>query len=569
MFSSSPHLWKYPCQLSVEFEAKHYFPTFFTLFANEILQFSQVIFGLRLEVGTKMEATAEEVLFPRDDTVATDTATELSPLEEAAKNGDVSTVVDLINNGSLSYIAHKVLKDGEEVLISTLVNNCLGKKSALHYAAENGHAATVDILLEVGFDADAKIEPLSTDYHWGQLPKSKLERDRAVHLAARMGHIDVLRSLRAHGAIFNVPGERKDRFLGGYHPIHEACSKGHDEVVSYLLKCDGSVINVMTGVGFPVAGVPVAGVDFSDRQLTPLMVAAKEGNLSTVNLLIHLGDPFGVSGLFPSDGSCFLYTTTALHQAAKYGHVPIVALLIEHGMDLNARPERREETVLDAAITGGSTRAVRFLIERGVDVNLPNRDGKTALHSAVEHGHVQITRLLLKNGADPNVAVDGITPFWMAAKTGNCKIGKILLDKCVHLNIPNCPLSIVETAVGWRRWEFLQMFLERRPAMYVPQTLNSALRQILGEGDGVLGEIVAGSVECVRILLQHDATVEKFENVLGAAVEAEELELVEILFEYGRSNGLSLRSAHAIIFNQGAENSTAETRKRKRDTSAV
>lgn len=499
-----------------------------------------------------MAAFGEYMEFEHSDgyAVATDASTQLlSPLEEAAKNGGLATVVDLIKKGGLSYINH---------------DNFLGKKSALHYAAENGHANIVKILLEAGFDVNAKIEPRSTDLR--QLPESSSERDRAVHLAARMGHIKVLRTLHAHGAMFNVPGERKDWVLGGYHPIHEACSKGDDTMVRNLLQYDKSAINVMTGVGYPslgasstVAGVPIAPVpaNFFDRQLTPLMIAAKEGHYSTVQTLILAGEPFGVSGPFPED----LYTT-ALHQAAKYGHVKLVRTLHYFGMDVNVRPIHREETVLNEAVTGGSIEMVNFLIENGADVHLPNRDGKTALHSAVEYEHEQIIGVLLKNGADPHVAVDGITPLWMAAKVGNCNIGKFLLEIGVEVNVPNCPLSIVETAVGYRHWRFLDMILELKPEIKDPQILNSALRQILGEGDGILGEMVGGSIECVSILLRHGATVEKLESVLKTAIKTKEYELVDILHEYAQYNDPSLLDL--FVNTSALEAPSLHLRKRKR-----
>jgi len=58
-----------------------------------------------------------------------------------------------------------------------------------------------------------------------------------------------------------------------------------------------------------------------------------------------------------------------------------------------------EIALLDAAIKG-DTAAVKALLDRGVNVNTRDPDGRTPLTEAAYYGHTEIARLLLDHGAD-------------------------------------------------------------------------------------------------------------------------------------------------------------------------
>ena len=52
------------------------------------------------------------------------------------------------------------------------------------------------------------------------------------------------------------------------------------------------------------------------------------------------------------------------------------------------------------ALYEGHPRVARLLLEHGVDVNAKDNDGTTALHLALEGSRLEFARLLLKYGAD-------------------------------------------------------------------------------------------------------------------------------------------------------------------------
>ncbi len=57
---------------------------------------------------------------------------------------------------------------------------------------------------------------------------------------------------------------------------------------------------------------------------------------------------------------------------------------------------------LHVACYDGKLDVLRFLIDRGSDINSPNEEGFIPLHLASRYGHVEAARLLLDRGSDVN-----------------------------------------------------------------------------------------------------------------------------------------------------------------------
>lgn len=74
------------------------------------------------------------------------------------------------------------------------------------------------------------------------------------------------------------------------------------------------------------------------------------------------------------------------------------------------------------AVQGGRPELVRFLLERGAQVNARDDRGFTALHRVAEQGDLPLVELLLDRGADPRVDALGHTPVSLAEGRGHDEV---------------------------------------------------------------------------------------------------------------------------------------------------
>lgn len=80
----------------------------------------------------------------------------------------------------------------------------------------------------------------------------------------------------------------------------------------------------------------------------------------------------------------------------------------------------------------GHLELVKYFVERGVPIDIPDDDGISALQWACYEGYTDIVKYLIKNGADVNTQdKDGLTPLMDAAQKNHIEIVRFLLDNGV------------------------------------------------------------------------------------------------------------------------------------------
>lgn len=98
-----------------------------------------------------------------------------------------------------------------------------------------------------------------------------------------------------------------------------------------------------------------------------------------------------------------------------------IRLLVPYGLDLNL-PDVDGKTVLMEAAHLDYTRLARYVLKHGADVNVCDREGRTALIIAVVQRHTWLVRLLLEHGANCNVRdAGGYTALSLAIQSGLSK----------------------------------------------------------------------------------------------------------------------------------------------------
>jgi uncharacterized protein len=295
-------------------------------------------------------------------------------------------------------------------------------------ASVNGKAAMIGKLLQGGADPNAALS------RYG---------DTALMLAARTGNTDAIKVLLDHGAQVN-----QQETWGGTNALMWAVSERHPAVVKMLLERGADVnarskfVPSTTGRGFegttPVASKPGQPEEFSSGLLTPLLFAAREGDLESARLLVAAGADVNATD---GDGK------NALGLAIFDGNYEVASFLVDNHTDVNradaqnftplfwAADRRNMETAPNFPwmVTTDPLPLIRKLLDAGANPNaLVNntprarmREGSprivfaTALMRAAFSGDLELTKLLLAHGADPHImSKDRETTLMAAAGTG-------------------------------------------------------------------------------------------------------------------------------------------------------
>lgn len=131
---------------------------------------------------------------------------------------------------------------------------------------------------------------------------------------------------------------------------------------------------------------------------------------------------------------CSRETYTPLMNAAKDGNIKAINRYLDTGTDVNERTTEGKRALAIAASEGHAD-AVRLLIDRGADVDAVDSYNTTALIVAATSGHAEIVDLLLTNGANPLARDDsGGSPLINAAYFGHVKAVRLLLEKTPELD---------------------------------------------------------------------------------------------------------------------------------------
>ena len=296
----------------------------------------------------------------------------------------------------------------------------------LQLAAINGSTAMIDRLLKAGADPNGALRPAG---------------DTALMMAARTGTAAAIRVLAEAGANVNA----KESW-GGTTPLHWAVSEGHSEAATALIAAGADVnarsnyVAPANGRGFegrtPLAdAVDAKPVEFASGWLTPLMIAAREGDIELARVLVAgAADVNAAAG----DGK------TALAIAIFNGNYDLGSYLVDQKADVNkadaqrftplfwAIDRRNMETAPNFPwmVTADPMPLIRKLLDAGADPNaLINntprarmREGSprivfaTALMRAAFAGDLELVTLLLDRGADPRrISRDGETMLSAAA----------------------------------------------------------------------------------------------------------------------------------------------------------
>ena len=136
-----------------------------------------------------------------------------------------------------------------------------------------------------------------------------------------------------------------------------------------------------------------------------------------------------------------------IHWAASSGHVPVVDLLLEAGVQIDAMDNKGCSPLIISS-QYGQTNMTGYLLGRGARYQLVDREGDNALHWAAFKGNSNMVQMLIYSGFNPKqrsvlfvltlvliVIRDnyGQTPLHLACLSGNLNTVEALVDQDVEL----------------------------------------------------------------------------------------------------------------------------------------
>ena len=294
----------------------------------------------------------------------------------------------------------------------------LQKQTALHKAAWGNRLECLRLLLERG--ADVRIRDYGDNAY-------------ALHFAAADADLSIVRMLVEAGS--DVDGEGDDHHV---NVLGWATCLGRvrEDVAGYLLSV-GAGLNIWSAIALDRAddvrafvrndpAILSARMSRNEHRRTPLHHAAAVNRPAMVRLLIELGarvdatDETGATPLTVAAAEKADPSIMAVLERAGATLDLLTAVTLER-YDLAERmlaedparigPDGRDTIALHRLVAKRNAGGVRWLIERGVDVNAKRvlwDCNHTALHITTElkGGAIELTRLLLDAGADPNIRDD-------------------------------------------------------------------------------------------------------------------------------------------------------------------
>src|SRR5688572_19507324 len=372
----------------------------------------------------------------------------VTPIELACESGSAAVVEQLLKAGvspdstsplgetALHTCAHTGNVEAAKALLARGAKVDAGDtwrgQTPLMWAAAQGHAAMVRVLVEAGADVHTR----STVVTW-ERQRTAEPRDKwlppggftALLLAARAGCVDCVNVLARSGADINEIDPES------HTALVLALMNGEFDVAGALIDA-GIDVNVADNVGRTAlyAAVDAHTMPSSNRPapkeadstLSSMDVIQKLlARNANINAALRAALPYRTKLDRGGDGVLGAGTTPLL-RAAKAGDTPVIKILLEKGANPKAATRNGVNGIMMAAnvatreedMTGrnktqkDAIESIRLLLAAGADVNEADTQGRTAAYGAALWGLTDVVAFLHENGAKLDVREKrGMTPL--------------------------------------------------------------------------------------------------------------------------------------------------------------
>ncbi|CAM1295422.1 DAPK1 (predicted) [Pycnogonum litorale] len=228
--------------------------------------------------------------------------------------------------------------------------------------------------------------------------------ETAVHIAAGLGQLEILKYIQTKGANIHLLDNNGDSAMCW------AARQGHSSVINFLVSED-VVVHMHNKAGE-----------------TALHIASRYGHSEAVQALCAAGSDVNA---YDEHGE------TSLHIAVWHGFAKIVFILCQHGANTNLT-DKDEESPLHCAASRGHIESVKCLMDSNAVLDLQDKRGSTPLHLAIKRHHSHVAMILLHAGCHIDVLDNhGESPIHLVAREGLLPLAQTLCAFGCKVDIPN------------------------------------------------------------------------------------------------------------------------------------
>eukprot|EP00736_Rhodelphis_marinus_P007549 Rmarinus@m.19878 len=198
-----------------------------------------------------------------------------------------------------------------------------------------------------------------------------------VHIAARSGHLGVVKYLIQKGADFEDAGNNPSA----------AVNDGGASLENEVERAEPLAGRVLVRGSSVEGRYEMRGGEYddpNDNGWRPVRMPSEGGKTDPAEYLAERAPDFDRSNK---------HGRTPVHVAAREGHLDLVKFLVEENGADHDKEDMNGWTPVHAACRGGHLDVVQYLVEeKGADWTKPGKDGRTPVHAAARGGGVDVLR---------------------------------------------------------------------------------------------------------------------------------------------------------------------------------